>query len=80
MRTLYSLERRKYEFRDELVNNAYLIFQFINLNEQKKELIWTNKYFQGLNDFFKELKKNKRVMLSRYRGVIPAKSVPLKSI
>jgi excinuclease ABC subunit A len=37
-------------------------------------LIWTgNKYFQGLNDFFKELeaknyKIQNRVMLSRYRG------------
>jgi excinuclease ABC subunit A len=47
---------------------------YYELTEQQKELIWTgNKYFQGLNDFFKELeaknyKIQNRVMLSRYRG------------
>ena len=55
-----------------------LIFQFTNLifelSEEQKELIWKgNKYFQGLNDFFKELEEKNykiqnRVMLSRYRG------------
>ncbi len=66
-------------FRDELVNNAYkfdfpIHKPFYQLNENQKELIWKgNKYFQGLNDFFKELEEKNykiqnRVMLSRYRG------------
>ncbi|WP_026898903.1 excinuclease ABC subunit UvrA [Daejeonella oryzae] len=44
------------------------------LTEDQKAVLWTgNKYFQGLNDFFKELetqtyKIQYRVMLSRYRG------------
>ncbi|MGO4816784.1 excinuclease ABC subunit UvrA [Flavobacterium sp. W22_SRS_FP1] len=66
-------------FRDELVNNAYrfdfpIHKPFYQLNEDQKELIWKgNQYFQGLNDFFKELEEKNykiqnRVMLSRYRG------------
>ncbi|PRZ27881.1 excinuclease ABC subunit UvrA [Flavobacterium granuli] len=66
-------------FRDELVNNAYkfdfpIHKPYYQLTEEQKELIWTgNKYFQGLNDFFKELEEKNykiqnRVMLSRYRG------------
>jgi excinuclease ABC subunit A len=65
-------------FRDELVNNAYKFDFPIHKPYYEltaaKELIWTgNKYFQGLNDFFKELeaknyKIQNRVMLSRYRG------------
>jgi len=45
-----------------------------NLTTEQKELIWTgNKYFNGLNSFFKFLEENLykiqyRVMLSRYRG------------
>jgi excinuclease ABC subunit A len=45
-----------------------------DLDEDQKTLLWTgNKYFQGLNDFFRylESKTHKiqyRVMLSRYRG------------
>src|SRR5690554_4009071 len=45
-----------------------------DLNDEQKELLWTgNKYFKGLNDFFKfvESKMHKiqyRVMLSRFRG------------
>ncbi len=66
-------------FRDELVNNSHK-FDFpvhkpyFELTEAQKELVWTgNKYFQGLNDFFKELEEKNykiqnRVMLSRYRG------------
>jgi excinuclease ABC subunit A len=66
-------------YRDELVNNAYK-FDFpihkpiFELTESQKELIWKgNEYFQGLNDFFKELEEKNykiqnRVMLSRYRG------------
>ncbi|MGO4905265.1 excinuclease ABC subunit UvrA [Flavobacterium sp. W20_MBD1_R3] len=66
-------------FRDELVNNAYkfdfpIHKPYYQLSEDQKELIWNgNSYFQGLNDFFKELeaknyKIQNRVMLSRYRG------------
>jgi len=44
------------------------------LSENEKQLLWTgNRYFWGLNTFFKYLEKKKykiqyRVMLSRYRG------------
>ncbi len=66
-------------YRDELVNNAYkfdfpIHKPFFELTETQKELIWNgNEYFQGLNDFFKELEEKNykiqnRVMLSRYRG------------
>lgn len=47
---------------------------FYELNEEQKFLIWTgNKYFKGLNQFFKHLEESSykiqyRVMLSRYRG------------
>ena len=47
---------------------------FYQLSENEKSLLWTgNKYFGGLNDFFKFLEENQykiqyRVMLSRYRG------------
>lgn len=45
-----------------------------HLTTEEKELLWTgNEYFQGLNEFFKELEQQSykiqyRVMLSRYRG------------
>ncbi len=66
-------------FRDELVKNAYkfdfpIHKPFFELTEEQKELVWKgNQYFQGLNDFFKELEEKNykiqnRVMLSRYRG------------
>ena len=66
-------------FRDELVNNAYkfdfpIHKPYYQLSEDQKELIWNgNTYFQGLNDFFKELEEKNykiqnRVMLSRYKG------------
>ncbi|MFY8112277.1 MAG: excinuclease ABC subunit UvrA [Flavobacterium sp.] len=66
-------------FRDELVNAAYkfdfpIHKPYFQLTDEQKELIWTgNQYFQGLNDFFKELEEKKykiqnRVLLSRYRG------------
>lgn len=44
------------------------------LSDEQKQLLWTgNKYFFGINDFFKYLEENQykiqfRVMLSRYRG------------
>ena len=66
-------------FRDELVKNAYkfdfpIHKPFFYFSEEQKEVVWTvNQYFQGLNDFFKELEEKNykiqnRVMLSRYRG------------
>lgn len=45
-----------------------------HLSEDEKKLLWTgNKYFSGLDDFFKDLEQQSykiqyRVMLSRYRG------------
>lgn len=67
------------KWRDQLVANAYkfdfpIHKPFYKLNAAEKELIWTgNKYFKGLNDFFKMVEENTykiqyRVMLSRYRG------------
>lgn len=47
---------------------------FNKLTNTQQQLLWTgNKYFGGLNDFFKELEEQTykiqyRVMLSRYRG------------
>ncbi len=47
---------------------------FYELSEEQKFLLWTgNKYFKGLNRFFKHLEESSykiqyRVMLSRYRG------------
>lgn len=47
---------------------------YSELTEKEQKLIWTgNKYFGGLDDFFKELEQQTykiqyRVMLSRYRG------------
>ena len=66
-------------YRDELVNSAYkfdfpIHKPFFELTEAQKDLVWTgNKFFQGLNAFFKELEEKNykiqnRVMLSRYRG------------
>jgi excinuclease ABC subunit A len=66
-------------YRDELVKNSHK-FDFpvhkpyFQLSETDRNLIWTgNKYFTGLNAFFKELEEKNykiqnRVMLSRYRG------------
>lgn len=66
-------------YRDQLVNNSHkfdfpIHKPFFELSEAQKDLVWTgNKYFTGLNDFFKELEEKNykiqnRVMLSRYRG------------
>jgi excinuclease ABC subunit A len=66
-------------YRDQLVNNAYkfdfpIHKPYFELAEEQKELIWKgNKFFTGLDDFFKELEEKNykiqnRVMLSRYRG------------
>ncbi len=66
-------------WKDDLILNAYK-FNFpihkpvFELTEDQYELLWTgNKYFHGLNDFFRHLEEQSykiqyRVMLSRYRG------------
>ncbi len=67
------------EWLDKLIKNSskfdFPIHRSFNqLTQKEKELIWKgNKYFGGLNEFFKELeaqtfKIQYRVMLSRYRG------------
>ncbi|MCF8302168.1 MAG: excinuclease ABC subunit UvrA [Bacteroidales bacterium] len=67
------------EWKDQLVMNAYK-FDFpihkpiYELTPEQKKLLWTgNRYFNGLDDFFryvesKSYKIQYRVMLSRYRG------------
>ncbi|TVR42494.1 MAG: excinuclease ABC subunit A [Bacteroidia bacterium] len=66
-------------WKDQLVANAYhfdfpIHRPFKDLSEKEKELLWTgNRYFKGLNDFFRMVEENTykiqyRVMLSRYRG------------
>ncbi|MEP6928720.1 MAG: excinuclease ABC subunit UvrA [Flavobacterium sp.] len=66
-------------YKDELIKHAYkfdfpIHKPFFELSEQQKDLVWKgNQYFQGLNDFFRELEEKNykiqnRVMLSRYRG------------
>lgn len=66
-------------YKDELVKHAYkfdfpIHKPFFELSEEQKEVLWKgNQYFQGLNDFFRELEEKNykiqnRVMLSRYRG------------
>ncbi|MFP9098580.1 excinuclease ABC subunit UvrA [Flavobacterium sp. RHBU_24] len=66
-------------YRDELVKASHK-FDFpvhkpyFQLSESDRQLVWTgNKYFTGLNEFFRELEEKNykiqnRVMLSRYRG------------
>ena len=67
------------EWKDELVFaadkfNFPIHKPFYELSIDQRTLLWTgNKYFQGLNRFFKMLEENAykiqyRVMLSRYRG------------
>ena len=66
-------------YRDQLVNNAYkfdfpIHKPYFELSEEQKDLVWKgNKFFTGLDAFFKELEEKNykiqnRVMLSRYRG------------
>lgn len=67
------------DYKEALIDNAY-IFDFpihkpyYELNDDQKQLLWQgNKYFNGLNSFFKYLEEKSykiqyRVMLSRYRG------------
>jgi excinuclease ABC subunit A len=67
------------EWNEVLVKNALkfdfpIHRQYNQLTEQQQRLLWTgNKYFRGLDEFFKEMeaqtyKIQYRVMLSRYRG------------
>lgn len=67
------------EWRDRLVYSAdkfnFPVHRpYYELTDKEKQLLWTgNRYFQGLNDFFKHLEEQSykiqyRVMLSRYRG------------
>jgi excinuclease ABC subunit A len=67
------------EWNDGLVKNALkfdfpIHRQYNQLTEEQQRLLWTgNKYFRGLDAFFKELEEQTykiqyRVMLSRYRG------------
>lgn len=66
-------------FRDELVKNAHhfnfpVHKPYFELSEEQKELLWKgNKYFMGIDNFFKDVESQSykiqyRVMLSRYRG------------
>lgn len=67
------------EWKDELVTSAYK-FGFpvhkpwYELSEEQKRLVWEgNKYFQGINAFFRYVEEQTykiqyRVLLSRYRG------------
>ena len=67
------------EWKDKLIMHGFrfnfpIHKPYNELSKAQKELLWTgNKYFQGLNDFFKHLEEQSykiqyRVMLSRYRG------------
>ena len=67
------------EWKDALIRVAdkvgIPIFKpFYELTEEQKQLLWTgNRYFEGINDFFKYVetqtyKIQYRVMLARYRG------------
>lgn len=66
-------------YRDELVKHAYkfdfpIHKPYFQLTQEDRTVLWEgNKYFTGLNAFFKELEEKNykiqnRVMLSRYRG------------
>lgn len=67
------------KWKDWLIMNAHK-FDFpvhkpySELSDEQKELLWTgNEYFDGLNDFFRQVEEQTykiqyRVMLSRYRG------------
>ena len=66
-------------YRDELVRNAHhfdfpVHMPYFELDDEQKETLWKgNKYFMGIDDFFKDVENQSykiqyRVMLSRYRG------------
>jgi excinuclease ABC subunit A len=67
------------EWNDQLIQHALkfdfpIHRQYNQLTEKQQQLLWTgNKFFRGLNEFFKELEEQTykiqyRVLLSRYRG------------
>jgi len=67
------------EWKNQLIHSAskfnFPIHKpYYELSDEQRQLIWTgNKYFEGLNAFFKMLEANQykiqyRVMLARYRG------------
>jgi len=67
------------EWNNQLIKNAHrfdfpIHRPFFELNEYERKLLWEgNKYFKGLNDFFKHVEEQSykiqyRVLLSRYRG------------
>ena len=67
------------KYKDQFINNAYkfdfpIHKPYFQLTESQKQLLWTgNKYFKGINAFFKYVEEKSykiqyRVMLSRYRG------------
>ncbi len=67
------------KWKERLVNNSYkfdfpIHKPYHELSPEQRKLIWTgNKYFKGLNTFFKYVEEKQyriqyRVMLSRYRG------------
>ncbi|MCF8358055.1 MAG: excinuclease ABC subunit UvrA [Prolixibacteraceae bacterium] len=67
------------EWKNRLIKNAHhfdfpVHKPYYDLNEEQRKLIWTgNKWFRGLNRFFKHLEEKSykiqyRVMLARYRG------------
>lgn len=66
-------------FRDRLVENAHhfnfpIHKPYYALSKEQRRLLWTgNEYFEGLDSFFEQLKKERykiqyRVMLSRFTG------------
>lgn len=66
-------------YRDELVRNAHhfgfpVHKPYFELSDEEKETLWKgNRYFMGIDDFFKDVENQSykiqyRVMLSRYRG------------
>ncbi|MDY7395618.1 excinuclease ABC subunit UvrA [Aureibaculum sp. 2210JD6-5] len=67
------------EYKEALIDNAYkfdfpIHKPYFELTDDQKQLLWDgNKYFHGLNTFFKHIEEKTykiqyRVMLSRYRG------------
>ncbi len=67
------------KYKDQFINNAYkfdfpIHKPYFQLTKSQKQLLWTgNKYFKGINAFFKYVEEKSykiqyRVMLSRYRG------------
>lgn len=66
-------------WKEQLINHAHLFGfpihkPYYELSKKQKELLWKgNKYFEGINEFFRQVEEQTykiqyRVMLSRYRG------------